>query len=690
MVNIDLTDNPIPGADEDQLGRADFALALSREILAADSGSGVVVGIMGPWGCGKTSILNMVAERFRGDSRTPVISFNPWLFSGTEQLVATFFEELSAQLRLKDGQLAGVADKLENYGEALSPLRFLPIAGPWLDRVGSGSAAAGRLLGRRSKARTSVGALRARIEGELRLLDQPLVVILDDIDRLSSPEIRDIFRLVRLTASFPNVIYILAFDRHRVEAALADENVDGRAYLEKILQIAYDVPRIPDATLRRLFLSGLQATVDGFSTGPVDESRWPDVFADCIWPLVNNLRDVKRYLAALPLTLRQLGDNVALVDTLAAEAVRTFLPDLHRGLDQAADALTSTRGTAFGASEPGSHRQAVADFVTLAGEHEDLARAFCRHLFPASERYLGGSTYGADWLKSWKRDRRLAHPDVLGFYLDNVMSGTLAASRIAEHALEVLSDENQLRALLGELDSDGVEGVIGELEAYEDDFRSSAAVAACRAILDQLPRLRTETRGVFDFGADLVVTRVVLRILRRVDESERLLYVRRIYEGISSLYSKYTLLTIVGHRENAGLQLVSVDEARSLEDILRAELISASAESLAQERDLLRLLWWAAHPGGEEVVDVPALADNNLRIAVLRASLSSVVSQPFGSRSVHRESRLVWDLLVEVLGGEEVVRATVDSVGVAADEDLLEAVRLARKYLNGWRPEHGA
>ncbi|MBM7331832.1 hypothetical protein JS562_54830 [Agrobacterium sp. S2] len=45
----------------------------------------------------------------------------------------------------------------------------------------------------------------------------------DDIDRLTTGEIRDIFKLVRLTASFPNVVYILAFDRARVEQALGGE-----------------------------------------------------------------------------------------------------------------------------------------------------------------------------------------------------------------------------------------------------------------------------------------------------------------------------------------------------------------------------------------------------------------------------------------------------------------------------------
>jgi predicted KAP-like P-loop ATPase len=194
----------------------------------------------------------MVVERLSDEPALSVVEFNPWLFSGTEQLVATFFEEISAQLRLKKGRLEALADQLESYGEALSPLRFVPVVGPWLDRVGTGGAALGRLLGRRSKRHSSVSALRKDIETQLRKLDHPLLVVVDDLDRLTTTEIRDTFELVRLTANFPNVVYLLAFDRHRVESALADDGLDGRAYLEKILQVAYELPAVPDEALRRI------------------------------------------------------------------------------------------------------------------------------------------------------------------------------------------------------------------------------------------------------------------------------------------------------------------------------------------------------------------------------------------------------------------------------------------------------
>ena len=177
-----------------------------------------------------------------------MLDFNPWMFSGTEQLVDSFFREVSAQLHLKEGRLDAIATEVEAYGDLLSPvadvatvLSALPFSG-WLGCARDAANAVKRFQERR---KLSVTDQRKKLAGNLASLEQPIVVVVDDIDRLSTNEIRDIFRLVRLTASFPNVIYLVAFDRKRVEDALTEEGIDGRNYLEKIVQVSFDIPVLP-------------------------------------------------------------------------------------------------------------------------------------------------------------------------------------------------------------------------------------------------------------------------------------------------------------------------------------------------------------------------------------------------------------------------------------------------------------
>lgn len=331
-------DNPIARPEDDALGRAAAARQFAQQVLKLDATAGAVVGVLGPWGSGKTSFINLARPEF-AKANVPVLDFNPWMFSGTQQLVESFFSELSAQLKMCP-DLAELAGNLADYGEALSGLGWLPLVGSWVERARF----ALKVIRTASRHRKhGVSETRAKIEGALKKLTIPILIILDDIDRLTGPEIRDIFRLVRLTASFPNLIYITAFDRYRVEDALAEQGISGRDYLEKILQVAIDLPPVPQSVLSQQITFSLNsALTDIENTGPFQQDVWPDIFSEIVLPLIRNMRDVRRYAAAVNGTVNALDGQVALADTLGLEAIRVFLPDVFIKLHHSVDALTTT------------------------------------------------------------------------------------------------------------------------------------------------------------------------------------------------------------------------------------------------------------------------------------------------------------------------------------------------------------
>src|SRR3954454_13755510 len=86
-------DEPV-GRAGDRLGRRSFGRLIAHQILASRPADGLVVSVAGPWGSGKTSVLRMVREDIdassdeRSGRRAVVVEFNPWLFSGSEQLTA--------------------------------------------------------------------------------------------------------------------------------------------------------------------------------------------------------------------------------------------------------------------------------------------------------------------------------------------------------------------------------------------------------------------------------------------------------------------------------------------------------------------------------------------------------------------------------------------------------------------------
>lgn len=120
-------DNPIKTSKEDALGRASVAHDLALSIRNLDASEGVVAAVLGPWGNGKSSFVNLMREQFAEDPALTVIDFNPWVFSGTRSLTDVFFTEIAAELRLKDGnKFDAIAEGLDEYGDVLSPLAIIP------------------------------------------------------------------------------------------------------------------------------------------------------------------------------------------------------------------------------------------------------------------------------------------------------------------------------------------------------------------------------------------------------------------------------------------------------------------------------------------------------------------------------------------------------------------------------------
>ena len=398
-------DNPIRRPEDDVLGRAQVAQRFAEQALSLDVTEGVVVGVLGPWGSGKTSFVNLARAHFEGNC-VAVLDFNPWMFSGAEQLVDSFFAELSAQLQLRPG-LADVGKYLQDYGETFSGMGWLPVVGTWVERLRLVTRILGKTLQHR---KGGMGPRRARVRKALAALDRPLVVVLDDIDRLTTSEVRDVFRLVRLTANFPNVIYILAFDRVRVEAALAEQGVPGRDYLEKILQVGIDLPAVPAHVLSRQIFGAVDealATID--KKGPFDEGVWPDVFMEVIRPLIRNMRDVRRFGAAVHGAVGGLDGQVALVDVIAIEAIRVFLPDVFRQLHGSVDALTTTSDIGHGGRGASDQlKKQIDQLIEAAGPRADVVRALVQRLFQGAQRHIGGSHYGSEWKRRWLRERRVA------------------------------------------------------------------------------------------------------------------------------------------------------------------------------------------------------------------------------------------------------------------------------------------
>lgn len=592
--------------------------------------------------------------------------------------------ELVSQLRVHDGRLAKVGKYFENYGKIFSGMGWLPLVGPWINR----SSGAAKILSKLFQPRQEgLGDRRCKLEEALSDLDKPIVVVLDDIDRLESTEIRDIFKLVRLTANFPNIIYIVAFDRDRVEDALAEQGLPGRDYLEKILQVAFDLPVVPNYVLTDQIISALNnahSNIENLS--PVDEQVWPDVFMEIIRPLIRNMRDIRRYIATIHGTIRSLNGQIALADLLALEAIRIFLPDVFKLLHNSIDGLTNSNTNSQLLDPPKEIlKKQIDSLIEVAGDHKDVVESMITRLFPAGGHYIGGGSYGSEWKKGWLKARRVAHEDILRLYLERFETENLRAFMEAEQAWKHIADRDTFDNYLRSLDPAKLQDVIASLEVFEKQFTPEHVVPGTTVLLNLLP-LPERQRGMFDLLPNLTVTRVVYRLLKSINDPDRVeIAVREILPKLKSLSSKLALIDIVGHQEDIGDKLVPEQVASEFEKAWREEVRSASVDNLANEHDLLQIFLRTkcATDSSENPINI----DNSpkLTLSLLRATQSETLRQSMGSRAVQRTPRLAWNELVELYGDEATLQERVENLRVANLDGSDELIKLADKYLGGYR-----
>jgi hypothetical protein len=138
-------------------------------------------------------------------------------------------------------------------------------------------------------------------------------------------QITELFQTISLVADFSNIIYVVAFDRQIVINALNGTfSNHGQDYLEKIVQVDYEVPKIRPEVLNTLFTTFLKQIENN------NEIKFESDIIGSLWDLhgleryFNNLRDYKRYFNSLSFRFPPIANEINHIDFLVIEAIRIF------------------------------------------------------------------------------------------------------------------------------------------------------------------------------------------------------------------------------------------------------------------------------------------------------------------------------------------------------------------------------
>ncbi|MES2217437.1 MAG: P-loop NTPase fold protein [Pseudomonadota bacterium] len=344
-------DRPITSVQQDRLGRSTFAKYLARCILDHKASESLVIGLYGTPGSGKTSLINLVLEELRYaasnmfDNEKPIIlNFSPWSYSGQGQLIYGFYRRLSSELRQ--------APFLENSTEIIHLLElymsfFTHTPVPKSMRVKR------RLIAKLKKPVVNKQEeyawesgrdpiqVKTELNNYLKQLKHKIIIIIDNISRLTPPEINQILQIVKSMGDYANTVYLLSFNKEQVINAInKTRDGEGAEFLEKLVQLPFEVPPINKNDLESLLFDRLEPVLAITPEDTWDMAYWADIYYATLKYFFNSCRDITRYVNSLSFGYSRVRDVVNPVDYFALTALEVFAPVIFAGIRENKDLFT--------------------------------------------------------------------------------------------------------------------------------------------------------------------------------------------------------------------------------------------------------------------------------------------------------------------------------------------------------------
>lgn len=521
-----VTDRAWTPGSPDLLGRRPFADRLAETLYHLPADSGVVVGLFGSWGSGKSSVLEMVKDRLQTRPDVQVLEFNPWYFKGQDALVLSFFGQLSAalgsQLGTKQDEFKGVLNK---YGTLLSGI---PVSAFGFDPGKAMQAIASQL------GNDSIEMLRSQLDSILKRASVRVVVIVDDLDRLDRQELHVVLKLVKLVGDLSGVSYLLALDDEMVAAAIASEyggSIEaGRSFLEKIVQVPIRLPRTDSATQLHLALGEIDRALgtSGVSLNEDDIASFRLSFDALYGAQDRTLRTVRRLGNALTFSLPLLRNEVNSRDLLLVEALRVLLPHVHQSLPRFRTILLDG-GRHFGGKLDDAGRDAARaswrDLLDIApiSDRDSLAELLTA-LFPRVQTFTTNYSYDISQGDSLAREKRIASEDYFErYFLYSVSIDDFSDARIDSIAttLEQGDGASALAQIAEMLTPRNAGTVVRKLRYRQSTLSPIGNGALAQAFVELASKLPRPVQ-VFDFDTPFGQAMIgASQALRGTDQSRR-------------------------------------------------------------------------------------------------------------------------------------------------------------------------
>jgi Cdc6-like AAA superfamily ATPase len=628
-------DRPVQNLKEDRLGRKAFVETIASAIKGWQGNESLVISISGPWGSGKTSTKNMLKDSLSPSlPQNHFVEFNPWQWAGQNQLAEAFFREIEIALgraptasykkqaakwrvyyaKLRVGTLisnttsqliARVAAVMTGAGLMWSFMTahfgwfIVMLACTGILLIWSKTLAAVSLLASRwadlkeaqsALHEASMEDLKNELRELMKELPQPLVIIIDDIDRLTASQICYLFQLIKANADFPNLVYVLLMEKQIVEQALdsvTEEN--GKEYLEKIIQVRLPLPMVA----RDKLISTLEQDTRTLISDPApdvqfEEFQWASAFTT-ISPHFKTLRDVHIFTNVLAFDISVMKGkdaiSVNVLDLVCLAVLKVLHEPIYGALQRAKPYLTRDMSNSEDKDEVTRTRDSI--WGTCTEIDRSIVAPLLGYLFPSfpwDDKYFLPGGFNPDEALTELRVHHKKNFD--RYFVFSVESDDISQDDFQE-LIRVLPSRTKVRGCFEEYFQRGVLlSALERLVAYSGNIAIQNIESLLTAIFDVsdecLPPWGDSSRGAIDSFYIELSSRLLTRI---EDFDKRLQIFSSCIEHSTGLYLPVGKVSIEDRKSDNRAHELSDKQLQPLRETCLARIKEWAADG--------RLIW---HP----------------------------------------------------------------------------------------------
>lgn len=479
---------------DDLLGRDSIITLLYKSICQNFSKQdSFVIGLSGPWGSGKTTVTNIVRKQLAvQNSDIKIIKgLNPWISGSEAVLLNSFYDALlnalginysSRKIRKQVREVSRYVVEIPTVGKSLSKVLEKDIN------------------------QENIEKWQANLKNLILSSDKKYVLFIDDLDRATSAQIRFLLKMLGSLFNLPNVIFVLLYDRSRLEKILQDDNKLNTSFAEKVINLELQVPKVSENSVQKIYRSCLIKLARIYNVSDKEVNNLDSAF-QLIIKSIDNPREFIRFLNSTCYIAFSPDINLNRNDLLLIEYISFKQPDLFQLIKENPKLFVS-ENSGLDISDVFNPKQLISKIYDLySNVLKDKYSSWLpilEVLFPFVKQCQIGN--GHLRVNNNSNEGRMNNRIYDGYNFDLYFSlrkdfvvGKNKKLKVIVDKLKEKTNRKQIENLEKEIFEDSkakVSESIHLFSMYENEFNSKTGLALCKVILDNMEKVPEDVEAV--------------------------------------------------------------------------------------------------------------------------------------------------------------------------------------------------